>query len=421
MTESLEVKTQLAWFGSLFVSTRSEILEYLPKPEWFQDKVDGIPLTEVAYIAINLVQSGETVTPASLVREVKSKEVPWAGAFERHFLPRAMSSHTELGGLPSDYYYMLREHWEASRAAQVAVKLAQTAEAGGDWRIYAQKLGQLANALEKDEALSTVDALDEIFSWSKPHRLKVISGLSSLDEMVHIFEGDLVILGARTSHGKTSLAIQFARANAARGLNVVYYSSEMTAGQIAARLASQTTGIPLSTIIQGQVKPGSLEAEQIKSALQKHKFTIIKTNRVHDVLVDLSRRFSAGKADFAIVDFVQDFSLGRSNLEEYERISYFVRELKSLAQRYGKIVLGTAQINREATKGKGEPPKRSQLKGSGTFEETADTVLLLWRRPLDDTGIPGNEAEIIVAKQRNGMTGVADAIFAPKTAQFVSL
>ena len=412
---------QLAYIGSTLVATAQEVVKHAPDPEWFSATVDGVPLSEIVRTVLIMAYGGDPVNPIGLIRAVRASGHPWAQRVTTDFLQKAVEAHDAAGGIISEYTVLLQERWMAERISELARTVEKSAANGEDYRRYILDMHAIITSDEDRSALRGDIALERfVESWRGQKHIRIHTGIQGLDGgFLFISEGDMAIVGARTSHGKTVLATQTAIETARHGVPVVYYSSEMTREQIAVRMAAQITGASLSELTRGKINRYSVEIEQAKEALRELPLALIQTNRIDEVLVDMSRRFASGRSRVAIVDFIQDFR-GRGSTD-YEIISNFLKDLKNAAQRFNGIVLGTAQVNRGTEAGgKSRPPRKSDLKGSGTFEETADQIVLLWRRP-DEDGTLSNYGEIIVDKQRNGAVGSVSVTFDPRSLYFSTL
>jgi len=413
---------QLAYLGATLLASKEEVLQKVPDPKWFTATVEGVPLDDVVKELLVLAHGGETVTPIGLINQVRTAGYQWSPLLTTSFLEKAIEAHDKMGGIIDEYTTLLRERWLAEVVSSKAREIQEAAARGEDYRAAALAMYKLVTEQE-DNTAQRGDIAFEAFleSWKGAKRTRLHTGLTNLDEgFLFVSEGSLFTIGARPSTGKTSLAIQVALASARRGTPIAYYSTEMTKGEIAARMAAQLTNIPASDLMRGRLSMHGHEIDRAKEALSKLPVSLIQTNRIDETLVDIARRFSSGRAKIAVVDFIQDFR-GRGGQDEYVTISNFLRDLKALAQRFGGIVVGAAQVNRGTESGgRTRPPRKSDLKGSGAFEETSDQIALIWRPPLEG-GFVEMHGEIIVDKQRNGPVGSVGVIFDPQSLSFASL
>lgn len=235
--------------------------------------------------------------------------------------------------------------------------------------------------------------------------------------------GQLVVVGARPGVGKSSILRDMARAFARRG-PVLFASNEMTAAQIADRDLSAYAGVPLPQITRGHYSAQTWQ--QLDGAVQRISETPVH-NHVDGQLTGASLRAvaEAMRARTGLVAIVVDYlqrmadSYGHS---ENDRVASIAKALKSLALALDVPVITGSQLTRNSDRDAGDRrPSLADLRDSGAIEQEADTVLLLYRAsyywPTEEqwrkrTGggksepYPGNQAEIIVAKQRQGEANV---------------
>jgi len=254
------------------------------------------------------------------------------------------------------------------------------------------------------------------------------TGYTKLNDMTTGFHaGELVIIAARPSVGKTAFALNLAE-NAAINDNkaVAIFSLEMTALQLAMRILSSHVRIDAQKLRRGDLTKQDLTLLIHASAnLKKADIYIDQSSTLTPLEVSSRcRRLKSENPNLGlvIIDYIQlmQGSVGRNENRQQE-ISYISRSLKAMALDLKIPVIALSQLNRESEKGseKGARPKLSQLRESGAIEQDADLVLLLYRKymtshdPKDE-----NTAELIVAKQRNGPIGNILLKFENKYARF---
>jgi replicative DNA helicase len=213
--------------------------------------------------------------------------------------------------------------------------------------------------------------------------------------------GDLIIVAAKTSIGKTTFAVNTAVHAASLGKRVAVFSLEMRFEQLEDRMLSQLSGVPLSRIQSGH--HGSQEAPQIASALETmHSLRIGIVDRsgqtARDVRSECRRMHADGGLDLAVVDYMQlmPSALVRKGARRDEELTDTALRLKSLGGELGVPVIAVSQVKR----GDGRP-SLDWLKESGSLEQFADVVAILHRK---DHRVSG-PTEFILGKQRNGPTG----------------
>lgn len=238
------------------------------------------------------------------------------------------------------------------------------------------------------------------------------TGLSELDKYTAGFQpGQLVILAARPGVGKTSLALQMARHVAeVSNLAVPFISYEMGTNELTIRLLSSAVGLPA-----GQIRSGNFPAEVNRDiAVQAEKMAqvplYIDDNPPEDIgalrsqMRRLARRTEIG---MIVVDYIQLMASATTKSgNRNEEVSVISRGLKQLARELNVPVIALSQLSRA---NEGRPNKRpvlSDLRDSGSIEQDANTVLFVYRHAMYDQSAEDDLAEIIVAKQRSGVSGV---------------
>jgi len=254
------------------------------------------------------------------------------------------------------------------------------------------------------------------------------TGFKELNEMTTgLHEGELIIIAARPSVGKTAFALNLAE-NAAMNDNkaVVIFSLEMTALQLAMRILSSHVRIDAQKLRRGALTKQDLGLLlNASAALQKADILIDPSSSLTPL--EVSARVRQLKAQYpnlglVIIDYIQLMQgAGKSTENRQQEISYISRSLKALALQLKIPIVALSQLNRESEKGteKHARPKLSQLRESGAIEQDADLVLLLYRKYMT-THDPKDEnvAELIIAKQRNGPIGNILLKFENKYAKF---
>lgn len=253
----------------------------------------------------------------------------------------------------------------------------------------------------------------------------VLSGLDGLDAMTLGFRsGQLVVLGARPSQGKTALALNLAVAAGVAG-PVLFASLEMSSTQIRMREVSLRSSIPHGLIDAGQLPAG--QHAEIGQAVQRvgdgGLYLFDKPGAtVSQIRGAVRRMLAATKRPPAlvVVDYLQLMRSERGARVENRtlEVAQFSAGLKMIARELSVPVLALSQLSRQSEARQDKRPMLSDLRESGSLEQDADIVLLLHRPGVYTRTPEDGRAEVIVAKQRNGPTGVAYLRFAPETMRF---
>jgi len=260
------------------------------------------------------------------------------------------------------------------------------------------------------------------------HRGELIgipTGFERVDKLLGgLQRSDLVILAARPSVGKTSLALSFAH-NAAKKFQqrVAFFSLEMSNEQVVQRLISAETGINSQRLRRGEIEENEWgRFMKATSDLAETHFFIDDTPGASALeLRTKSRRLHAEVGlDMIIVDYLQLMRGDFRSENRVQEISSISRSLKALARELNVPLLALSQLSRGVESRTDKRPILSDLRESGALEQDADVVMFIYRDEMynENTEWP-NIADIIIAKHRNGPTGSVQLYFKKELAQFL--
>ncbi len=276
-----------------------------------------------------------------------------------------------------------------------------------------------------------IDRVNELAENGAEEVTGVRTGFFELDRMTAgLQKGDLIVLAARPSMGKTALALNIAEHVAvAEGLPALVFSMEMGAAQLALRMVGA-----LGRIDQQHLRTGALrdeEWERLADAvdrLGRVQLYIDETPALNSAELRararrMARQFG-GTLGLIVVDYLQLMS-GASSSEENRatEIGEISRGLKALAKELQCPVIALSQLNRSVESRNDKRPMMSDLRESGAIEQDADVIMFIYRDEYytkDACKEPG-VAEIIVAKQRNGPTGQLKLTFLKPLTRFENL
>ena len=259
----------------------------------------------------------------------------------------------------------------------------------------------------------------------------VPTGFFDLDRMTSGFQaGDMIVLAARPSMGKTALAINIAEHVALNEeLPVAVFSMEMGASQLAVRIVGS-----IGRIDQGHLRTGKLtddEWPRLTEAIEKLRNVSLHIDETAGLTVSELRanarrlaRQCGGKLGLIVVDYLQLMSVSSSMSEENRAtaVGEISRGLKMLAKELQCPVLALSQLSRGVESRTDKRPLMSDLRESGAIEQDADVIMFIYRDDYynKDSKEPG-VAEIIISKQRNGPTGTVKLAFLKPITKFESL
>ncbi len=268
----------------------------------------------------------------------------------------------------------------------------------------------------------------------------VTTGFMDLDTLLTgLKRGDLVIVAARPSLGKTSLVLNFARNAAARqNGTVAFFSIEMAAEQLVQRLLAMESGVDSTRLAFGQ--HSDRDERKISQALGVLSdlsvyFDDSATLTVAQMRTKARELQRERGLDLVLVDYLQLMQSGMRNENRVQEVSYITRSLKQLARDLDVPVIACSQLSRAAESRANNVPQLSDLRESGSIEQDADVVMFIYRedkyvareewqrqhpdRPADS--YPAGITQLVVAKHRNGPTGTIHLRFREKMARFEDL
>lgn len=256
------------------------------------------------------------------------------------------------------------------------------------------------------------------------------TGFPPLDNVLSGMQrSDLVILAARPSVGKTSLALDFARQIAKTGASVGIFSIEMSKEQLADRLICAEAGVDLWKMRTGRLSSEGFPDDDF-SRINRAMATLAEapiyiddsaSSNVMEIRT-LARRLQAEQGiSFLIIDYLQLLE-GDNREGRVQEVSQISRALKGLARELNIPVLALSQLSRAVESRTPPVPKLSDLRESGSIEQDADVVLFLYPRGRHEKSAESqNIVDVIIAKHRNGPTGVVSLYFRDDCASFISI
>ena len=295
-----------------------------------------------------------------------------------------------------------------------------------------QSLFSLSQASEKKQFENIEPILHEVLdSWGnrKSGALTGVgSGFFELDNLLTGFQkSDLIILAGRPSMGKTALALNLAR-NASVDYNykVGFFSLEMSNKQLVERLITSEAKVDSHAVRTGRLPKH--EWKNLSDAAGSLSESQIYIDDSADMnIMELrakARHLKAEKdVDVIFVDYIQLLNASHQRMESRQQeISFISRSLKALAKELNIPIICLSQLSRAVESRTDHRPIMSDLRESGAIEQDADVVLFIYRKYVyskeeEDRGI----GELIVAKHRNGPTGVINISFIDKYAKFDNL
>ncbi len=274
----------------------------------------------------------------------------------------------------------------------------------------------------KDVLVETLERLEHLASHGG-ETMGVPSGLGDLDRITTGFQpSDLIILAARPSVGKSSLAANMARNACLKAdVPVIMFSLEMSKEQVAQRLLCSEAAIPSQKLRNGMLDED--EWRRLSTALGRLGEARIYIDDTPGISVmEIRTKCRRLKAEFGlgmvIVDYLQLMRSSHKAENRQQEISEISRSLKGLARELNVPLIALSQLSRAVEQRQRQIPQLSDLRESGAIEQDADIVMFLYN---DAEMEQQNTIELIVAKQRNGPTGSVRLFFSKDIGRFEDL
>ena len=287
----------------------------------------------------------------------------------------------------------------------------------------------------QSEKVSVFAKIEEL-KTGKRKNVGFTSGFMDLDRILGGFQpGTLNIIAARPSMGKTALALNIAQFgnSAYDDGSILFFSLEMSSDQLIHRMLSAQslecgTGVEVSAMTSGIMSDDTSDAlREAMNALQR-KIYIYDSSALSALeFRTKSRMFKMRHPDLSliVVDYLQLMSSGnrRNENRQYE-VAEISRVLKSVAVELNCPVIALSQLSRETERRTEKKPQMSDLRDSGAIEQDADTVILLYREDYygenENNDLMDSKADLRIAKNRNGGTGMCHLLFRRNYTRFVS-
>ena len=301
---------------------------------------------------------------------------------------------------------------------------------------FEKKSFKLTNELIEEKRLTTAELFSTVFLELKQKALKpdlpgLASGFYDLDSLTQGFQkSDLIILAGRPSMGKTAFVLNITE-NILKNykLPIIFFSLEMSKEQLIYRLLSNETGIS-----QTRLKLGNLYKEdwnKLKKSIQLYsKLPFFINDEPNITIYDLRSKikkiiFEQTNIGLIVIDYLQLLLNSKIKPENrVQELSQITRSLKAIAKEFQTPIIALSQLSRNVENRINKRPILSDLRESGSIEQDADLVLMLYRENYYNSTTEKFEklapAELIIAKHRNGPLGVVKLSFQTDPTKFVN-
>lgn len=409
------------------------------RPEFFY-----IPQHKEIYtVIITMFEINQVVDFVSLLEKLKSNKI-YDEAGGKAYLTQLVQTVPSAANVKT-YIGIIRERYYARALIGAANSILKDIEENAvstdkliesaEQRIYDIRTGNDKSGLTSIKDIIEQETYDRLSKIADPEThndyVGIPCGIGELDKMITgLNKSDLIILGARPSMGKTSMALNIARNVAVdTGKTVCFFSLEMSRDQLAQRLLSSESGID-----SAKLRTGELTADEW-TMLTRAGAHLSETNLYFDQTSDITvpemkaklRRMK--KVDLVIIDYLGLMHSARRIENRVQEISEITRNLKIMAKEFNIPVIVCSQLSRGTEgKGKSHKPGLADLRDSGSIEQDADIVLFLYRdayynneKSSEDDLSEESKSECIVAKNRHGETGRVELHWDAKHTRFTSV
>ncbi len=434
MPHSLEAEQSVLGGLMLDNSRFDAVAEFVSDEDFYQDSH-----RQIFKVMAELADEGKPLDVVTL-SEVLSRH----GELERiggiAYLAE-MAQHTPSAANIVAYAKIVRDHATVRQLISAANEISRSSlnPAGLDsddlLQLAEKRLAEIAEDRPREGGFEEVNnllktALDRIdeLSSSDGDLTGLSTGLKELDEKTSGWQkGELIVLAARPSMGKTALAMNFVEtAILNQDKPVLVFSMEMPAHALVARMLSS-----IGRINQTKLRNGSLAAEdwpKLSTAVAKMKdrplFIDDTPGLTPQDLKARARRIARehGNPALIVIDYIQLMHVAGNSDGRTQEISEISRSLKGLSKEYDCPVIALSQLNRGVEQRPNKRPMNSDLRESGAIEQDADIILFIYRDEYYNEESPDKGiAELILGKQRNGEIGTVRAAFLGHHTRFENL
>jgi replicative DNA helicase len=405
------------------------------------ERIKGVdfyrPAHESIYDAVvELYSKGEPADPVTVSAELQRRGdlAKIGGAPYLHTL----TANVPIAANAAFYADIVREKSILRKLVDAGTRIAQMGYAGeGDvdqtvdraqQEVYAvtEKRTSEDYAPLSDIMEATLDEIEAISAHDGGLR-GVPSGFAELDDLLNGFQGgQMIIVAARPGMGKSTIGLDFCRAaSIANNQTSAFFSLEMSRSEITMRLLSAEAKVPLNHIRGGGMQEDDW-AKLVPKMGQVSSAPMFIDDSPNMTMMEIRAKARRLKERhdlrLMVVDYLQLMTSGKKVESRQVEVSEFSRQIKLLAKELDVPIVALSQLNRGPEQRSDKKPMMSDLRESGSLEQDADIVILLHREDAyeKESTRPG-EADIIVAKHRNGPTRDVAVLFQGHYSRFVDM
>ena len=432
-TPPQDMAAEQSVIGSMLISKDAiaEVSEVLRGTDFYR------PAHETIHDAvIDLFGRGEPVDMITVAAELQRRGelTKVGGAPYLHTL----AANVPIAANAEFYAQIVRENAILRRLVDAGTKIAQYGYAGegqiDDIVDRAQaEVYQITDRRASEDYAPLSDIMDKVLDEIEAIENResglygVPTGFADLDDLTNgLHSGQMIIVAARPAMGKSTLALDFCRAASIHNnLTSVFFSLEMTRSEISMRLLSAEAKVPLNHIRNGKMDSGDWDklARHMGKVSSAPMFIDDSPNMTMMEIRAKARRLKQRHdLKLIVIDYMQLMSSGKKVESRQLEVSEFSRQIKLLAKELELPIIALSQLNRGPEQRADKKPMMSDLRESGSLEQDADMVILLHREDVyeKESTRPG-EADLIIAKHRNGATRDITVAFQGHYSRFVDM
>lgn len=414
MSETKEITHEQALIGSCLASKEAlNFCFYHVEEDHFQDPIDS----KLFEIIKRLFKQGIDVDPVTLTGSMtpaEKKKIPASYVFDiSEKFPTSLNYR--------HYANLMKKNFiTVSLAKRYEKAIADPFDMENQKAI--RKLWDLLNG----EGNSVIDSKEATMRYTETLEARkvgiydrVMSGYRNLDNIIGgFYRGNMIVIGARTSVGKTSFLLNMTTNFIKQKIKVLYVSAEMTWDELLDRIVSSEGGVFVSKLRRGEISKAEYTSViHTLGEVSEMPLYCIEGGRMNMARIRLAAEIV--KPDAIFVDFIQRFTPPNANQNRAAFFSDLANELKALAMEKKIVVVAASQMNREIEKQDRRDPQLSDLKESGGIEEAADVAVLMQSEKNDDVMMPERKITFHVKKNRHGPTGQVEFMFEKRLTRFV--
>lgn len=387
------------------------------KQEWFTIEANKIIFSKIK----ELYEKGSGIDILTITHSLDKKEAEKTGGA---YYVSKLTSHIGSGTNYMEHIRILQDNYMRTNLIRVCqeevVRLADRTHDIEETNLKLTMTLERLFLIQSGDSILINELIKkrlDVYDTIKPGELLGLpTGHSKLDKITNGFQpGDLIILAARPSMGKTAMSLLFARRTVLDGNKAQYYSLEMPSFRLADRIISLETNIDSNKLQSGKLK--DWEWSKLTNMLGGFVDAPLLINDEAGLTVEQIwsyslKELSKGAISMIIVDFLQLVEHSGGGASTNDKVGHVSKRLKALAKKCNCPIIVLSQLSRAVEQRAGDKrPQLSDLRDSGNIEQDADVVMFLHRPEYygineDSEGnSTKNLIEIIVAKNRNGPLG----------------